>query len=1121
MSGFFGGGSQPTSVPEYTGLQIQTAVNTLPIPIVWGMSKLAPNIVWYNNFQAIPQGGGGGKGGNSPPSGYDYTADIIMALCEGGIAGVNRIWRGQSTYTLQTLGINPQEAASTFGKEGVSSGGVVLFQGTTPQTMWGYLEASDPSEALAYQGTAYVAGAGYYLGDSATLDNHNFEIEGFFLNTGYGPGYAAGGDADPTRCLNDFLTNAQYGVGFPSASIDTTSLFTQGGGNDASVQTYCRAVGLALSPALTDQEQASSILARWLQLINVAAVWSGGLLRFIPYGDYPVTGNGITFSPAATPIYDLADDDYVHADNEDPLQVTRSDPYVAYNVWRLEAADRNNAYNLTSVESRDQNAIELYGMRIAPTVTAHEICDVNIALISGQLMLQRSVYIRNTFKFRLSWEYCLLDPMDLVTVTDVLLGLLKAPIRITEVEEDENGLLQITAEEFPQGAQTATLYATQSAINNPLNRNVGVGSVNAPIVFEPTDELGGGLQIWAAVSSDNPLYGGCNVWMSTSEDGDYALIGTAAPALIGVTSADLPPVTINVSGQTIDQVNTLAVDLTQSNGELPPGSQNAALSLIDACYVGGEIASYGSATLTAANKYNLSYLVRGAYGTESDIIDHPAGTPFAFLNNAIFKYAFNQSYIGSTVYLKFQSFNVFGGGAQSLADCVAYAYMIEGSALASPLPDVSNLYTNFEAGFQKIYWDEVSDFRNGIVYEIRQGASWSTAQLICTQAHPPFIARGNGTFWMSARCQPVAGLTVYSETPASITIAGNQLSANLLAAWDEKATNWQGTFDNGIGIAGPPFGGGSADVRLGGSANILAESILLASTTTSAATAAGNNVLTVASVANVSVGQAVNDLTHPTVIPGGTTVQSTNVTALTVTLTNAVTGAGVSNGDTIVFGDPDVLSSGGITTDTPLYYTIPESHIVKSGSITNASVNASTQIVGVPAGQNMLGVTNILTYPDILGSASTAYVDGWIEISVSQDGGTTWSAWQKFVPGVYPGNTWNFRLVLESEAANIIPFATAFNFQVQLPSRIDHYQNQSVPSSGLTINFTPDGSTTPQTFNGGPGSNDLPYVSVSWQATAGDTYVISGLSLSQMTITFYNTGVAVARTGVNIDVEGY
>ena len=43
-------------------------------------------------------------------------------------------------------------------------------------------------------------------------------------------------------------------------------------------------MGIAF-PALTDQEQASSILARWLQICNCAAVWSGGQLKFIPYGD--------------------------------------------------------------------------------------------------------------------------------------------------------------------------------------------------------------------------------------------------------------------------------------------------------------------------------------------------------------------------------------------------------------------------------------------------------------------------------------------------------------------------------------------------------------------------------------------------------------------------------------------------------------------------------------------------------------------------------------------------------------------------------------------------------------------------------------------------------------------
>jgi hypothetical protein len=679
MSGLFGGGSAQSTTPDYTGLQIQTAVNTLPIPVVWGLSKLAPNVIWYDDFQTHG-GSSGGKGGlfGGASTEYTYSASVIMALCEGPIAGINQIWKGQSIYTLSGLGLS-------------------LFNGSTPQSPWSYLEAAYPAQALAYQATAYVAAENYDLSDSATLDNHNFEVQGLRYGSGYGQlqynssdatGSGSGYgfvDADPALVVEDFLTNAQFGVGFPSGSIDATTLFSPTGGNDASYQTYCRANGLALSPALVDQEQASSILARWLQLTNTAAVWSGGLLRFIPYGDSAITGNGITFSPDITPIYDLGDDDYKIESNEDPLQVSRSDPYEAYNVWRLEIAERDNAYNLTTVESRDQNAIELYGMRIAPVVTAHEICDQNVALISGQLILQRAVYIRNTYKFRLSWEYCLLDPMDLVTVSDVILGLSNAPIRITEIEEDENGFLSVTAEEFPLGAATATRYATQPVSNNPINRNVGTDSVNAPVIIEPPSALVGGTpQIWLAVSGGgggvaDPNWGGAEVWLSL--DGTtYSQIGTVnAPARQGVLTAALA----SYSGLNPDTSDAIAVDLAESGGALASGSALDAQLGNTLCVVGSELVSYQTATLTSANCYALTTLYRGLYGTA--VGSHASGAPFARLDLAIFEYDLPPQYVGKTLYLKFQSFNVFGGGLQALSSCTAYTYTPTGAAVDHPV----------------------------------------------------------------------------------------------------------------------------------------------------------------------------------------------------------------------------------------------------------------------------------------------------------------------------------------------------------------------------------------------------------------------------------------------------
>lgn len=693
------GGNQTTTTPDYTGLQIQTAVNTLPIPIVWGMSKLAANIIWYNDF-STNYGSSGGKGSlfSSGSSETTYAASVILALCEGPITDISSIYKGQSIYSLAGLGLS-------------------LFTGTDPQSPWSYVTTNYPSQALGYEATCYVAAANYALGDNATLDNHNFEIQGLRYGSGYGQTTAAtyiadvysniatgfyNGvapttayfDADPALCVSDFLTNAQYGVGLPGGSIDATTLYTQGGGNDASYQTYCRALGLALSPCLTDQEQASSILQRWLQLTNTAAVWSGGLLRFIPYGDTPITGNGVTFTPNATPIYNLDDDDFKVENNEDPLQVSRTDPFEAYNVWRLECADRNNAYNLTTVELRDQNAIELVeqatgsnGMRIAPTVTAHEICDIGVASISGQLMLQRAVYIRNTYKFRLSWEYCLLDPMDLVTVTDAILGLSNAAIRITEIEEDENGFLSVAAEEFPLGIATATLYPTQGVTNNPISRATPADPVNAPIVFEPPSSLVGATpQVWIAASGGSggvadPNWGGCNVWASL--DGtSYSQIGAIGqPARMGTITAALPLFT----GTNPDTTDTLAVNLAESARVLSSGSAADAALGNTLCIVNSELISYETAALTSPNHYSLTTLYRGLYNSE--IAAHSSGAPFARLDNAIFEYDLPPQYIGQTLHLKFQSFNVFGGGIEALSSCATYTYTPTGGGLDHPIAE--------------------------------------------------------------------------------------------------------------------------------------------------------------------------------------------------------------------------------------------------------------------------------------------------------------------------------------------------------------------------------------------------------------------------------------------------
>src|SRR4029077_6951548 len=102
-------------------------------------------------------------------------------------------------------------------------------------------------------------------------------------------------------------------------------------------------------------------------------------------------------------------------------------------------------------------------------------------------------------------------------------------------------------------------------------------------------------------------------------------------------------------------------------------------NLVTLCFCDGELLSYETATLTAAYKYNLTYLRRGAYGTP--VGSHSAGANFARFgpnDPSLFRYRYPASFIGQTLHVKLVSFNTFGQELQSLASVTADTYTLTG-----------------------------------------------------------------------------------------------------------------------------------------------------------------------------------------------------------------------------------------------------------------------------------------------------------------------------------------------------------------------------------------------------------------------------------------------------------
>jgi hypothetical protein len=265
----------------------------------------------------------------------------------------------------------------------------------------------------------------------------------------------------------------------------------------------------------------------------------------------------------------------------------------------------------------------------------------------------------------------------------------------------------------PGGVSTALVYPVLTSAGPGYRTvlNAGPGDVNAPIIFEPPSALAGGqLVVWIIATGASSNWGGCQVFASLDADGtgNYAQIGTIlAGGVQGALTADFP------SGSDPDTTDTLAVDLTQSFASLTAGMQSDADDFTTLCYVasasGYELVAYSAATLTASYQYDLgTYIRRGVYGTT--IADHPAGSAFARIVGTTFRQAYPANLVGSTLWLKFLSFNSLGAQLQALSDVDPYSYTLTGGAAQG-----ANWFQSFSVGGK--FSDMVADEFDGN-YEI-------------------------------------------------------------------------------------------------------------------------------------------------------------------------------------------------------------------------------------------------------------------------------------------------------------------------------------------------------------------------------------------------------------------
>ena len=621
MGFLFRGKSTTSRADMIADFQINTASYGEVVPEILGTTRVSGNIIDYDDFTAHEHKSTTrtGKGGGAKHTNITYTYSVAaaIALCEGPIAGIGKVWRDKEVYEY------PNEKIE-----------LTLFNGDIAQAPWPYMLSKHPEKALPYSGLAYMAGV-VDLGERGSLPQYNFEVYGKLRDTGDGT------DVNPA----DYIEHVLQSVG---ADVQIEGI--------ENYRAYCKAADILIStPPEQKSAKAQQIINDIAEITNSLVFWSTDRLKIVPLADKPIG----TWTPANQIQYNLTADDFIAGTDGQLVLYKRKDTSEAYNEATVEFINRANSYEKETVSFEVVADVQRNGLKPASKKSAHYLYTKARAQYYAEQLAMKRLYAKTQYTFRLDWAFCTLEVGDLVTLTDEACQLNRQIVVITAVNEAADGQLEFTAEGKPAGTYAPARYDVHENERPFIDYNQAAPSVNDVAIFQTVGDVGGN-QVFIGVNAPSG-WGGCSVWLSDNGE-NYSRIGSITQqARMGRVKYGF------------NQTGNLC-NITLNQGTLKGGTHIDAERANTLCWVNGEAFSYEGAEMHQDNWYTLSGLVRGQYGTNA--ISHSAGERFVRVDEALFRYPYRKEDIGKTIHLKFTSMNLFGSNEQELDEVQAYQYTL-------------------------------------------------------------------------------------------------------------------------------------------------------------------------------------------------------------------------------------------------------------------------------------------------------------------------------------------------------------------------------------------------------------------------------------------------------------
>lgn len=561
------------TVGKTNDMRIQGATVGTSIAKVWGVNRVAGNVIWTSSvresYTKQSHGGGMSGGPTYTTKTYHYDIDIAILVCEGPIDGYRRIWASQDV-------IYDSRSGSEVWNKTIDPENVRRYSGTETQLPDSLIESVVGSgNCPAYRGFAYVVFEKFSLDAyGSSVPNFTFEVDA--------------GDCN-CKIISDWACDK---VGLESTEYDFSAV------SDLSFRGF-------VVPSKTDVanilDQLAVIFAYRIVEVDgkIKAVkrGSGSSVATIPEGDM---GAVLGYRPTG---------ETVETSRQQEVELPRT-----YTLNYISESQDFQTFTQQATQNVGKSQQE-------PSFSVNMVLSDTQARRSVEILLWAEWIKRMSHKTTVSYKYLKLAPSDIVTIPTVsgnkrceiveMISAMLGPVELRMIEDDQNIFTQTI---------TGVSGNANASLDSTLYPYMWVYDTNA-LFDTDADNIG----YYVVATSQNIGWPGCVIYTDVKIKTSSGR-STDTPATVDGKCIMGETLTLLASGPTgvWDETNTVDVELYY-------GSLSTAASDLDVLngenliVIGYEILQFRTATLIGTNQYRLSGLIRGRRGTEYAVDSHSIG----------------------------------------------------------------------------------------------------------------------------------------------------------------------------------------------------------------------------------------------------------------------------------------------------------------------------------------------------------------------------------------------------------------------------------------------------------------------------------------------------------------